>query len=519
GFLAKGRLRNVGEFYLRFQDGDAYIKGGADSPENWLGYVGFDNTEDDGGAGVSGTGLHVFQPHAQDWNPGDPDWDRTDPPGTNSGRNIIGALNYLESVGVNSIYFLPMNIGGDARDTWPYVGPIDGSGNVNNDNTRFDVSKLAQWDIVFNHAQAKGIMLHFVLNEAEAPNKLELDDAELGVERKLFYREMIARFGYHNATTWNISEEYNLNLNLGAQRVIEFAEYFSDVDPYGNPLTVHNAGNPFNPNSGPWAPFVGEPDFDLTSLQRARQADGWGQVVADYRTASAAAGQPLAVMIDEPASPTRDVDSFDDFRKRVIWDILLSGGGGEWFINNRDQSLEDFREFDQIWRETTIARRFIEDNLPFDTMTPDNSFVTSESGTFGGAEVFVQPREVYAVYFPDASDTGELDLSSEPGFWTLRWFNPRTDVFEGDATTLVAGAPVELPAPPSDAGEDWAALVELDRPCPPDANADGTLDPADFNAWVIAFNTQAPACDQNGDDLCDPSDFNAWVANFNAGCP
>ncbi|MEO0629739.1 MAG: GC-type dockerin domain-anchored protein [Planctomycetota bacterium] len=152
-------------------------------------------------------------------------------------------------------------------------------------------------------------------------------------------------------------------------------------------------------------------------------------------------------------------------------------------------------------------------------MTPDNSFVTSESGTFGGAEVFVQPREVYAVYFPDASDTGELDLSSEPGFWTLRWFNPRTDVFEGDATTLVAGAPVELPAPPSDAGEDWAALVELDRPCPPDANADGTLDPADFNAWVIAFNTQAPACDQNGDDLCDPSDFNAWVANFNAGCP
>ncbi len=55
--------------------------------------------------------------------------------------------------------------------------------------------------------------------------------------------------------------------------------------------------------------------------------------------------------------------------------------------------------------------------------------------------------------------------------------------------------------------------------CVADANGDGVLSPADFNAWVAAFNTGAPACDQNGDGLCTPSDFNAWIANFNAGCP
>ena len=54
--------------------------------------------------------------------------------------------------------------------------------------------------------------------------------------------------------------------------------------------------------------------------------------------------------------------------------------------------------------------------------------------------------------------------------------------------------------------------------CPADANGDGALSPADFNAWVIAFNTNAAACDQNGDGVCSPSDFNAWVLNFNAGC-
>ncbi|MEO1534769.1 MAG: GC-type dockerin domain-anchored protein [Planctomycetota bacterium] len=54
--------------------------------------------------------------------------------------------------------------------------------------------------------------------------------------------------------------------------------------------------------------------------------------------------------------------------------------------------------------------------------------------------------------------------------------------------------------------------------CAADTNGDGQLTPADFNAWVLAFNAQAPECDQNGDSLCDPSDFNAWVINFNAGC-
>ncbi len=54
--------------------------------------------------------------------------------------------------------------------------------------------------------------------------------------------------------------------------------------------------------------------------------------------------------------------------------------------------------------------------------------------------------------------------------------------------------------------------------CLPDTNGDGLVTPADFNAWILAFNTQAPECDQNGDGLCTPADFNAWILNFNAGC-
>ena len=54
--------------------------------------------------------------------------------------------------------------------------------------------------------------------------------------------------------------------------------------------------------------------------------------------------------------------------------------------------------------------------------------------------------------------------------------------------------------------------------CVADVNGDGMLSPADFSAWVSAFNAMNPGCDQNGDGSCTPADFSAWVSNYNAGC-
>ncbi len=55
-------------------------------------------------------------------------------------------------------------------------------------------------------------------------------------------------------------------------------------------------------------------------------------------------------------------------------------------------------------------------------------------------------------------------------------------------------------------------------PCAADTNGDGMLSPADFTAWIAAFNAMAPQCDQNSDGMCTPADFTAWIANYNAGC-
>ena len=220
GFLSKGLLAYDGSHYLRFANGERYLKGGADSPENFLAYAGFDGTFDtdaEFNEGRNTTGkafVHAYEPHVRDWRPGDPMWQG------GKGKGIIGALNYLASKGMNSVYFLTYNIDtGDGKDIWPWTAP--------DVRDRFDVSKLAQWEIVFSHMDRLGIQLHVVLQETENDRKLG-GGPGLNPARKLYLRELIARFAHHHALIWNLGEENN---TPDADRK-SIAGYIRSLDPY-----------------------------------------------------------------------------------------------------------------------------------------------------------------------------------------------------------------------------------------------------------------------------------------------
>src|SRR4030042_1505084 len=77
-----------------------FLKGGTDSPENFLAYREFDGTYYGGrniarsGEAVPNKGLHLYEPHTGDWREGDPQWKN------GRGKGIIGALNYLSSKGI-----------------------------------------------------------------------------------------------------------------------------------------------------------------------------------------------------------------------------------------------------------------------------------------------------------------------------------------------------------------------------------------------------------------------------------
>jgi len=449
GFHRQGMLQDVGQHYLRFQDGTWFLKGGTNSPENLLAYFGFDDVADSGNLGI----LHRYVPHRLDWQPGDPDWKSTTT--GEDGRGLIGALNYLSLQGVNSVYMLPMNLGGDGQDVSPFLGQAP----TDFDKLHYDVSRLHQWNLAFQHAQSKGILLHFVLAETEVANETWLDGGSLGVQRKLFFREMIARFGHHNALQWNLSEENDYSL----AHLQAFASYLRAVDPYDHPITVHNHNNFLTQ----YTELAGNPLFSVTSNQYT--PDVAGSQVEFLRTLSQQAKRPWAVCLDEnwPAATGLQPNNADDLRKRVLWDAYFSGAAGiEWYFGYQplpiggDLDVEDFRSREPMWRFMRIAREFLAANLPFPVMRPDDGLLTGENTNYGGGEVFCLPGSVYAVYLPSGSPSGTLNLSGASGTFRKRWFNPRGGHFEGNPQTFSGNSLHGLGTPPSSITEDWVVLIQ-----------------------------------------------------------
>ncbi len=464
GFYKWGRLEYTGEHYLKFRDGPYFLKTASNSPENFLAYKGFDNTVDQGGIDTTGleNGLHRFLPHEADWGPtglGDADDPLFTSADTGSdSKGIIGALNYLASEEVNGIYFLPMNLGGDGQEVAPFVGYSGSSF----DKTHYDVSKLHQWNQFFEHATKRGLSLHFVLAEREVDNRNYLDSGTLGVERKLYYRELIARFGHALAIKWTLSEE---NL-YSVPSLNAFADYIQAVDPYDHPIAIHTPVLPLAGDYAVYTAVLGDARFSAASIQTS--ASNAGSHTERWRTDSATSGQKWVVEIDELTLDATDMNA-DTLRECALYDVLFSGGTIEWYMGYHplplggDLRCEDFRTRADIWEYSRYARRFMEDHLPFWEMEPADSLVSGAASHFDGSlpEVFAKADDTYAIYLPVSVGTATLDLTGATGTFQQRWYNPRTGLFEGSPQSVSGGSVVSLGSAPSGpAGEDWVVLFE-----------------------------------------------------------
>jgi len=453
---ARGLLKYVGKHYLQFAEtGEYFIKGGADSPENFLGYADFDGTYDTGGQkrGGEATGgefLHRYEPHVQDFRPGDPTWKngKSATRLADKGKGIIGALNYLASKGMNSVYFLTYNIdGGDGKDVWPWTDP--------DEKYRFDCSKLDQWEIVFSHTDKVGIMLHIITQEQE--NDQGLDGGEIGIQRKLYYRELVARFAHHLALVWNLGEE---NTNTDAQRKA-FAQYIRELDPYDHPIVVHTFPSEYDKV---YEPLLGYQYFEGPSLQTN---DTHPQTIK-WLDRSTSVGRQWLVCLDEIGPPHTgvkpDKDDYwhDDVRKKHLWGNLMAGGAGvEWYFGynfpNNDLTCEDWRSRDHIWDLTRYALEFFHQHLPFTEMTHHDELTASKDDY-----CLAKPSQVYAVYLPSGGTTG-LDLGAGSATFTVQWFNPRIGgpLQTGTVAEITGPGAVAIGYPPADDDKDWVVLIKL----------------------------------------------------------
>ncbi len=476
-FRSGGRLQYVGERYLRFAgSGKYFLKAGADSPENLLAYEDFDGTRSIKGVGedrpdeAPTTKLKTWNPHTRDWKEGDPTWQG------GKGKGLIGALNYLASTGVNSFSFLTYNVGGDGEDVWPYVEPKD--------KFHFDCSKLDQWQIVFDHGQQLGLYLHFKLQETEnddndpEPKIAALDGGDLGPERKLYLRELTARFGYELALNWNIGEE---NTQTTEQQEA-MASYIRTVDPYDHHIVLHTYPGQ---QDRKYTPHLG-PDYTLTGLSLQNMWSQVHQLTLHWIEASGDAGKQWVVANDEQnphytgVPPDTGYEGFSgvvdyekikthytlhDIRKYCLWGNLMAGGAGvEYYFGytlpQNDLGLNDWRSRDESWRYAAIALDFFASNeIPFWEMANKDALVGNPDND-NSRYCFAKEGELYLVYLPDGGTT-ELDLSGQGGTYEVLWHNPRTggELSAGSVKAVKGGSAQGLGMPPTDSEEDWMVVV------------------------------------------------------------
>ena len=449
-FRAKGKLEYVGEHYLRFADGDYFIKFGANSPEVLLEYGEFD--------GTPGHKNDLYTPNIKHWKPGDPTW------GNGKGKGIIGLINYLSSLGVNAHYFLCMNAYGDGKEAWPWTGA---------DNVDiYDVSKLAQWEELFTHFDRMGLMVHFQCSESENTNYLEARDGngDFSNARKIFYRELVARFGHHMAVTWNIGEENQAKgsefekPNTDSQRK-EFAARIRALTYYKDHISVHNgpAGvfDDIFPQLIGYEPITG-PSLQ-TYLVKRKSKRGNGMLsnhdeVAKWVKQSSGSDHKWVVSIDEPWWGKRPNGLAEILRKEVVWGAALAGGQMEFYAGKDDVKHIEYSSYEDCWAVMGHAARFMNQYLAKDiaNMIPKDDLAIGKDNW-----AMADEGRIYLLYLKNGGEA-KVDLSAAQGEkFSVSWFNPRDGGELIDSEPAIGGVKdLSIGFPPNTPEGDWVVLLK-----------------------------------------------------------
>lgn len=353
---------------------------------------------------------------------------------------------------------LTMNIIGDGKDVWPY--------NDYNERYRFDCSKLDQWEVVFDHMESLGMMAHFVLQETE--NECLLDMGHTGVQRKVYLRELVARFGHHLAITYNLGEENGATnwspIGQTDQQRKDMASYIKKISPYPAFVVLHTHSNDHHQDVY-LDPLLGFRDLDGPSMQIGNPYKVHERVLY-WINKSEKTGDRWLVNLDEigPAHKGVMPDSHDakhdTIRAQCLWGTLLAGGGGvEWYFGYRyphnDLKLEDFRSRDNWWKQSTIATEFML-QFQLEEMKCMDELVEAK-----GAFCLAKAGEVYVVYLPIGTKTNKLKLNGNRTY-QVKWFNPRLGgkMQLGSVAEITGTGLKELGNPPVNDGLDWVVVVQ-----------------------------------------------------------
>lgn len=526
GYFASGHLQDKSKRYLQFQEGtnNYFVKGGMNSPENFLGYAGFDGTVDYGDGNGNTSILHTYSNHEDDWETGDPEW------GTGIGSSgIIGAVNWLAGSGCNSIYLMPNTLFGDARDTSPYAygasDPLKGDYWPPNYNLQYmwDISKLEQWSDFFEHCQEKDIALHLMLAEREPKNVQYHDDPDgwvaagvsqadnteggFGVMRRLYYKQLFAWFGCLPAIQWSLCEEQSASGYTGGNdpgpeyplsAIVSAGSYLRDLDFYGHSIGLYSDLDQLDllnnvTNADHWedtSGWLGHFAIQYTPNASKEIDDLSGGMFyltsANQILAAASPTKRIVLELDEQG-PANGWNGADQNRQRTIWPAYLTSGVCEFYIGgldangvSYDQGLDDFtgetlessyQDISGINNHGRYARDLmISAGNYWDFV---NHTATSSVSAILDSPAPKFPKPILAgdtttssfiTYYPAPTSTpGTLELSTTLGIGdgTLNYYWYNPREGTFDTTgTITCPTLWTVPAPSTKVGKDWALLIK-----------------------------------------------------------
>jgi hypothetical protein len=299
----------------------------------------------------------------------------------------------------------------------------------------------------------------------ETENECLLDAGYLDVQRKLYLRELIARFSHHLAITWNLGEEHNAvswsPYGQTYEDTKKMASYIREKDPYNNFIAIHTHAAAEQRRKDMTA-YLGFKNIEGPSIQCGNVNDVH-EDAKYWLSQSKDSLHKWVVCIDEigqhwkGALPDEIDPAHDTIRYKALWGNLMAGGAGvEWYFGYKfahsDLSCEDWRSRDLLWDQTKIAIDFFHNNLPFTEMVNSDE-LTSDKNDY----CLAKSGEIYAVYLPEGKPTS-IDLAA--GTYNVKWFNPRTGgpLADGD-TDKISGGRTSTGNPPFIDGKDWVCLI------------------------------------------------------------
>lgn len=319
----------------------------------------------------------------------------------------------------------------------------EAAGDPSWDVTRFDVSYWQKFERLVARARERDIIVSVIFYiDGYRPGAYPFDMSKtsdhygLDEDEVRYYQYAVSRLAAYANVEWCITNEWHIFRPKTWVRAI--GKRLSAMDPYGHLMSVHG-DEEFSFRLEDW----GEPFADFAAYQAWDEKGGYEFMMENRRLTERS--KRLIPQVNEEYCyeahiPDKREKSFRsaDSRRRIAWEISMAGcyqstgestknGLGGWLNGRGNESMTMLNLY-------AIMKNFFE-SFPWWRLNPHPELAE-------GAMCLAEPGVRYLVYLPDGAP--EPKLSTEPGDYSRRWFNPRCGSY---ATS------------PDDQG-DWVLLVE-----------------------------------------------------------